>query len=418
VKLATCSLSLLGVALLGGAGFAEDEGGSDQIAVGGFAIEPMGHLTSPDGAVTVHPKALLGGGYNSNVYATEHHRHDAGFISGIAGVDVDWAITERDRLLGDAEYVGQAYYHNASRNLQGGAGTARYLHAAEDWDGHAQASYARTNDPFISTGEQIKHDDIGAEVGGDYRWSEENAALALTYASRNYLEDSLTFSKDDRDYRDTGANGRFGHELGDESEVYIKAAWDYRNYVKNTTPSGTRGFNDSVGVLAMLGWKSKLWTRSAVLAELGAIYRTYRYDFARNAAYNDQNVLAPAANAAFLWNFEPGSYVAARLYSTIEDSVSANAAWLYGAVVDGRYRLLEKAALFGAVGAYELRDSGHSQLTSSPEVRDTAEITLGAEYALSRGIAARLKEIYTDSNSKYFQDFTRNIITVELGFVY
>lgn len=420
MRLPLRSATLASLALIGAPLFAaEGETKVEKVSVGGFALEPWGNITSPDGAVTVHPKALLGVAYNSNVYATPTNEEGDVFYTAVAGVDVGWRMSEADKLTLSAEYMGQWYASEKNRNLSGAKGVARYRHTAQRWEAGMMAAYARTDNPFISTGEQIQHDDIDAAVDGLYKAARASVGLGATFHSRNYLERSRFFDENDRDYKTVGGTARVGYEVGEDSELYVRGFVDQRNYTKDTLSTGGPGFNDSTGVGGLLGAKAKLGTRSALIAELGATYRQYEHEFRQIPAYDDETVIAPAGNLIFRWNFEEGSWVGARAFSSLEESVSSNAAWLYGASIDARYRLLEKAALFGSIAGYQLKSSGHNPATQAgDEVRTTGEVTLGAEYILRKGLGLRLKNVYTDSNSKFFNDFTRDIISLELGFVY
>ncbi|MBA3708502.1 MAG: outer membrane beta-barrel protein [Planctomycetes bacterium] len=405
------SLTLASLAALSLPAFAADgEQPAEKVSVGGFAIEPMGHITSPDNAFSVHPKALVGVAYNTNVYATETNTKGDVFYSLVAGLDLGWRATPEDKFGLSGEYVGQAYQDQSGRNLQGGRGIFRYSHVAQVWDANAMALFARTNDPFVSTGEQIKHDDIDAAVNVSRTMNRAQVTVGGIYSQRNYLEASRTFGEDDRDYSLVGGNLRTGYQYAEDSEVYVRGFADRRDYVENV-------FNDSTGYGGLIGVKKKIATRSMVIAEIGATYRAYKDNFARNPAYDDKTIIAPVGNLIYRWNIEPYSWIGARAYSTLEESVTSNSAWLVGAVVDGRMRLKEQAALYGNAGAYRLTASGHAAGVEA-EVRTTEEITVGVEYILHRGVGLRLQNVYTVSQSNTLNDFSRDIIGLDLGFVY
>jgi hypothetical protein len=262
----------------------------------------------------------------------------------------------------------------------------------------------------------------------------ESVMLGATVDRLRYLEGAAgIFGKDDRNYDDYGASTRVGHEIGDDSEIYLKAAIDRRTYdqasfappgeaIPGTLLVTTHGYNDSTGVTVEGGWKQKVGTRSGLIAELGLTYRHYAADFEGDSNFQDQNTAYPAANILYRWNYEIGSWVGANVYSQTIDSVFSNAAWLYGATLDTRYRLLadDKAALFGALSYYSIKDSGSPKTPLEPtdEVRRTAEVTVGGEYILHKGLGLRLKNIFDDSTSKYFNSFKRDVIEAEIGFVY
>ncbi|MBA2482608.1 MAG: outer membrane beta-barrel protein [Planctomycetes bacterium] len=405
------SLTLASLAALAVPVFAADgERPRETVSVGGFAIEPMGNMTSPDSAVTIHPKALVGVAYNTNVYATENNTESDVFYSAIAGIDIGWRATEEDKFLLSGEYVGQAYQEQQGRNLQGGRGIFRYGHKALVWDANALASFARTNDPFISTGEQIKHDDLDGAINASRTGNFIRVGAGGTYSRRDYLEGSAQFGENDRDYTIVGGNMRAGYLYAEDSEAYVRGFVDRRNYDEDV-------FNDSTGYGGLVGVMAKIATRSQLIAEIGATYRAYKDDFRGIASYDDKNLIAPVGNLIYRWRPEIGSHVGARIYSSLEDSITSNGAWLVGGVLDGRFRLQKQAALYGSAGVYRLTSSGHAP-GAETEVRTTEELTVGAEYFLMDGVGLRLQNVYTMSQSKTLNDFSRDVVSLDLGFVY
>lgn len=405
----------------------------EKVVVDGFAIEPLGNISSPDNAMVLHPKALLGLGYDSNIFATQTDPTKSAFWDLVAGLDYKWVPSTEDKLILSGEFEGQEYTSQKGRNLNGGQGVVNYRHTANLWDAGVMASAARTDDPFIVTGQEIKHDNYAFEADTSRHWMYETVTLGVTWDRLHYLEGAPgIFSKDDRNYDDTAVNGRVGHEIGDDSEIYARAVVDDRHYDQNTfatpelipgtTISTTHGYNDSTGVLGVVGWKQKLGVRSGVILEAGAQFREYRDYFAGDSNFNDKTVVYPAVDLRFRWNYEIGSWVGARAFSETEDSVYSNAALMYGLSVDTRFRLKadDKAALFGSLAGYQLHASGGPQTTTQPdaEVRTTGEVTAGAEYILHQGVGLRVKDVLDRSDSKYFNSFTRNVILGEVGFVY
>ncbi len=341
--------------------------------------------------------------------------------------------SQQDKLVASGEYQGEDYFSQMGRNLSGGKALASYRHTAQVWDAGGMASASRTNDPFIVTGQEIKHDDYNVELDANRKMAETNATVGATFDRLHYLEGATgIFGKDDRNYDDFGGNARVGYVIGDDSEVYLKAMVDHRTYdqsvfslptiIPGTAITTTHGYNDSTGVTGEVGWKQKVGTRSGLIAELGATWRHYSADFEGDTNFNDQTVIYPAANILFRWNYEVGSWIGANAYSQTIDSVFSNAALLYGVTIDTRYRLLadDKAALFGSLSGYSIKDSGSPQTATEPneEVRNTGEITVGGEYILHKGIGLRLKDVYDDSHSKYFNSFRRDVIELQVGFVY
>ncbi len=128
---------------------------TETVLVGGFAIEPFGHLASPNDALVIHPKALIGLGYDTNIFATQTDTKHSAFLDGIAGVDLRWMATQQDKLVLSGEYEGEDYFSQKGRNLSGGKAVVSYRHTADVWDAGGMASASRTNYPLIVTGQVI-----------------------------------------------------------------------------------------------------------------------------------------------------------------------------------------------------------------------------------------------------------------------
>ncbi len=407
---------------------------TDKVVVDGFGIQPMGNIASTDDAVVVHPKALLGFGYDSNIFATQTNIKGSAFWDLVAGVDGKWVPNQEDKLVLSAEFEGQKYLSQSGRNLSGGLGVLSYRHSAERWEAGGVATVSRTNDPLIVTGQEIKHDDYALQADVSRHSEVYNEMLGVSFDRTHYLEGSPGIFA--RDYRNSdlyGVNVRLGKVVGDDSEYYLRAVVDHRTYdqgtfaqpvlIPGTSLVTTHGYNTSTGLTALAGgWKHKIGTRSGLILELGPTYRSYYDNFEGDPNFNDRRVVNLAADMRYRWNYEVGSWWGARAYSTIEDSVFSNAARLYGVMIDTRYRLKadEQAALFGQVSGYELVDSGGPKTASEPdaETRTTLELSGGAEYMLEQGLGIRLKDVFDDSHSKYFNSFRRDVIELEVAFVY
>jgi hypothetical protein len=439
VHLVVRSLTLASLAALGARVFAEDitttatPDNQDIVLVDGFGIQPLYHLASPDGALILHPKALVGFGYDSNVYATDTDVKGSTFYDLVAGLDLKWVTNPEDTFVLSGEFEGERYVSQQGRNLSGGKAEFSYRHQASEWDAGGNASFARTNDPFVVTGQEIKHDDGHVGIDGTDHWAHQSVGLGATVDRLRYLEGAPgIFGKDDRNNTDVGLNARVGNEVGDQSEVYFRAQVDRRNYDQKTFSEAidipgtgvvtTHGYNDSTGITAVIGLKDKIATRTGVIAEVGVDYRKYADYFAGDADFNDKTVVRPAVNLVYRWSFEEGSWLGARAFSDVEDSVFSNAAWMYGVSVDARYRLSDeyKAAVFGSLSGYQLKDSGSPKTAQEPddETRTTGEVNVGVEYVFHPGLGVRLKDVYDDSHSKYFNSFRRNLIEAQLGVVF
>jgi hypothetical protein len=393
------------------------------VLVGDYSIVPMGNLSTPNNAITVHPKALASVNYSSNIYSTEHDtKHDV-YYSLNAGADIGWHLNKKDKLTVTGEFIDQYYSKYHDRDLIGGRGSASLTHNASDWGTTVGADGSRTNDPNVNTGQQIKHDDghIGASAHGDTEFQHISGNVDVNRT--RYLEDASVFRKDDRNSTTYAGGLRVGKDVADDSELFARGAIDRHLYDSSTTTNPSDGVttpaqNNSTGYQGYVGVKDKIGKRSGIMLEVGVVYRVYSDNFQSNPVYDDKRVIEPAGNLLARWSWEEGSWLNLRGYSRVDDSLTANAAWMYGAVLDGRYRLKEKAALFASGTFYELRSSG-APINTPVEVRDTYEFNGGVEYTLHRGLGLKLEDTYTLSTDNLpNSDFRRDIASLELAFVY
>jgi hypothetical protein len=391
------------------------------VQVGDFAIVPMGNLSSAHDAVTLHPKILGSINYNTNINSTEHNtKHDTYYALN-AGLDLNWHLNKKDSLTISGEFIYQYYSKYHDHDLIGGRGNASWTHSASGWGTTVEADGARTNDPNVNTGQQIKHDDGHASVSGHTDSKFEHLSGGLDLNRTRYLEDATAFLKDDRNSTTYAGNARAGKEVGDDSEMFLRGALDRHVYDSSSNTAGTfssPGSNNSTGYQGYVGVKDKLGSRSGVMVEVGAAYRVYSDNYHHLPVYDDKRVLEPAGNVLARWSWEEGSWLNLRAYSRVDDSLTANAAWMYGGVLDGRYRLKKQASLFASGTFYELRSSGAN--TGSPiEVRDTYETNFGVEYILRQGLGVKLENTITLSlDNLPNSDFHRDVASLELGFVY
>ena len=69
------------------AGFAAEGAAEPQpVPVKDFNVRPMANFAYADNRLVLHPKALVGVGYDSNVYAETTNEHSGTFVRGLVGV--------------------------------------------------------------------------------------------------------------------------------------------------------------------------------------------------------------------------------------------------------------------------------------------------------------------------------------------
>jgi hypothetical protein len=383
------------------------------VQVKDFGVRPMANLTLDDGTWTIHPKALAGVGYNTNIYAEENDPHKGAYYRALAGVVTAYRLNEANKLSFDGELETDRYFDskNSGGNLGGGRAALDYLWRQQNDDVALHAGFSRYNDPLVETGEQILNQVYNLGAFGTFNGARGRLVTGATFTRTDYLEDAAGFSKSSRDNDDIQVSARVGCIRGREAFYYVLARYERIQYDENTQ------FNNGSGYTVGLGDQTPVGERSTLLLEGGATYRTYDHEFAGSSTYDDKSVVAPYLNALLTWPWEEGSRLAVGAFSRLDASLTANAAWVYGASVDARYRLLANAALFGGVSLYHSKDDGHAAGFETEE-RTTEELEAGVEYELRRGVAARLKGDYTHSNSKTENSFNRFIAAFDIAVVF
>jgi len=435
------SATLLALVACGTCAVAEDLGDSATPAPGtprqadlnGLGVEPLYDLSTSDHELVMDLKAMLGYGYDSNLNATKTHSHPSSLIEGLAGMDLDWTPTQNDALKFSGDLDDIKYLAHTSRSLAGGKTDLDYRHSGTDWAAGGDANFSRTNDPYLITGQEIKHDTGHIGLDGTDHWSQDSGTVSLGVDRIAYLEAAPgAFNQDDLNSNDYTATLRFADQYSEALQAYVQAAFDGRIYdnkhrdppslIPGTDITTVHGYNNSAGVDAVVGLKDQLTTSSGLIAEVGVDLRRYKHSFAKDPSFNDSQVIKPALDVIYRWDWAPGSSLDARAYSSVIDSIYANAAWLYGAGVDARYLVWEeqRISLLGGLGLYQLKSSGSPDTVQQPnaEVRTTTELSGGAEYLIRSGVSARLTDVYDSSHSKYYNTFTRNVVEGELGFAF
>lgn len=381
------------------------------VQVKDITVEPRANLTVDDGTLRVHPKALLGGGFNSNVFAEDDSQENDGFyLRALAGLEADWRLNPHNKLNVDGHFEVLSYTDsdNEDGDLVGGKLDADWLWREARNDARIHGGYARYDDPLIQTGEQILRQDIAGSALVTMQGATIKTIIDVGITALDYLEDGSGFTEDTRDNTVYRLVGRMGVTTARDTYYYGLVGVDRIDYWDNLQ------YNDSNGVTVGVGTQVRLGERSVLTAEGGVTYRAYDDDFGGISNYDDDQVLAPYLSVAARWPWESGSQVGLNVFSRIDESLTANAAWIYGAALDGRYRLLARSALFGSLAGYHSEDSGQGPGITT-ETRDTLEFTAGVDHAITKGLTGRLKGAYTDSTADLGNDFTRYIISVDLA---
>ncbi len=384
------------------------EGAAEPVPVKDFSVRPMGNLAYDDKRLVLHPKVLVGVGYDSNVYTEATNENSGSFVHGLVGVLLDYRLNQHQSIALNGEFETKNYLkkENDKADLVGGSGAFDYRWQEERNNAGLHLGYDRFNDPLIQTGEQVLRQSIDGNISGTFSTSVVRSVIKVGVVRTDYLEDAGFFTKDSRDNNAIDATLRIGYSEARDTFYYALVGYQRIQYDENTQ------FNSSNSATGGLGLQVRLGDRSTLTAEGGLTYRVYDNNFSANTAYDDKKVLAPYVNVAIKWPWEEGSHVGMNLFSRLDESVTANAAWVYGGILDGRLRMAQHTGLFASVGVYQSKDSGSGSGIQIEE-RNTVEGQAGIEHELRRGVVVRVKGVYTDSSSKTANDFSRQVLTLE-----
>ncbi len=375
------------------------------VDVGGFPLLPMANLTAADHQLELHPKALIGIGWNSNLFADEEEISDT-FWRLVVGAETRWNISPRQRAVLDAELENQQYLSEDEGDLVGGRGRLAYARQGQDARFGVESTYRRSDAPQEQTGEQIAFDQWGGEVELDWRGRVSRVVGALDAQRTDYREDAAFYGASQRDAWRYGARLRYGRSYAQDSERYLRVR------VEQVLYDGNERFQDSVvGVLAV-GVEHLLGTRTIAFVDLGVDLRQYDDDFSHDSDYDDAQALNPIGALGVRWSPEPLSGGSARLFSDVYDSVSSNSAWYYGVEVAGRLRLAETVFVFTDLAARNSHDSG-ADAGNAADDRLTIDLGGGVGYALRDGAACRVRLGWTSSSSAVGPDYDRIIAVLE-----
>lgn len=381
------------------------------ITVSDFSVKPAGNLRFLGDRLTLHPMALVGTGYNSNVYGTQDNAADDVYFRYVAGAQARSDFAQTQSLTVGGEFERKKYLDEGAADLNAGRGNLVYDHQGPLWRHLAKLYYLRVDDPVIAVGEQIEHDDYAARFEANRAGLNAHLDFGLNFDRTDYREDSREFDRDQRDGTTYEGNVVFGLEAAEGAERHVRLA-PIRVVYDEADP-----YQDSYGFFAGAGGIQRSAGRSSLSGELGVAYRHYEDDFAGDGAYGDQNVILPVGSARAAWSWEDGSDIHLGAHSRLEDSVRSNAAWNYGVNAGVAYRLLINALISGDVGWLELRDSGTAN-GADVEVRDYEYLNLGVIYSLREGLSARLAGKFVESQSQTSNDYERLLLTFDIAAVF
>lgn len=379
-----------------------------EVRVDGLRLTPMGNLGGVGERHALHPKGLLGLGYDSNVYATENNRTGDLWWRVVAGVEGRYSPSFIDLLVYDATINLRSWARTRDRDLIGGSLDFEWAREGITLQSSTTLRWARLRDPLIQNGLQIER----SEWAASYKISAEGATtireLSLGLKADDYHDATDSFSRDSRDNLRIRLAGDLHLLRSETSRLSLGAALGLRRYRNDDD------FNDSTWLQTTLGWRGRLGLRSLLALSGGLQYRRYRDDFRGDQAYGDRDVLLPLVTLLLRWDAAEESELDLMAYSQGSDSLSANTAWITGLRLDGRMPLTRRLAGNLGLNAYQVRDSG-SAAAMRTELRRTLAAHTTLTYALREGLSSRLHLAYADSKARVGQNFQRADIRLEFA---
>ena len=384
--------------------------GMQEVPVSDFTIPPAGDLRLIQDRLELHPLALLGVGWISDVDPVTRRGTDT-YERGLVGLlarylpNPDWNA----RFEGELERVRYNRFADQDatigRMLLGGdyTGVGFWVKGSGGW--------TSTQDAVVISGEQVLRDDYDLTLIGHRQvvadWWEE-AALEWNYL--DYRDATSLFNADEADHTTWSGDLRVGS--GEREDQYWFAGHlEFVDY-----PSGPR-FNDCRAVIASAGRRWPLGPRTSLHAEGGVIARFYADDFLKDPAFDDRTVIWPKVDVGAEWDWEESSHIAARAFSTANDSLGSNAETSYGLAGDMRLRLLRRCALVAGLSLSHDRSSGAPAGETVPS-REVANASIALQYEFAVGLSAHVRFLGSHVDSSNGESYNREQVSADLAYAY
>jgi hypothetical protein len=380
---------------------------SQPVSVADFSITPMGNLGG-DSVWDVHPKILVGTGYDSNLYGDENNEDSDAYFRGIAGITTRWNYSETLTVTGNGEYETKQFLDskNDGADFNGGTFSLDAQQVGLLSTTSVYVTWNRADDPAPSTGETTATSTLSTGVNYRFEGLLTTYSLSISVRDINYLEDSRTFDAEERDKTDYTLSGAYGRSINEGEYWYIRGQVEASEYATNRSNQDSWTLGVTAGVTMLLG------QRTSFVAEAGLKNRWY--DEESSVGADDKSVLGPFAQLSVLYPWEEGSSVELIGRADVTDSSSVNAQVELGLDLNGRLRLRDRLSAFGGFGFTSLEDQGGG----SQERRTTFKATLGLEYELRDGVAGRVFGRSTNSSADVDDDFDRYEAIAEVGVVF
>jgi hypothetical protein len=380
-----------------------------QVQVKGFSLVPMAYH---EGLVQLHPKLMVGAGYDSNVYADSSNRTSDEYLNTVAGVQGQVEFSENQRAYTDTEIEARDYRKEHNRAALVGRAYGQFEQDVSNGSQlQASGSYVRSDDPDLETGYEVDHGETQAGAQYAYDGLASRVLLRGDYENARFYTGDAFFTPHSRDYDIYRVTSVYGYRKGEASEFILRIAADSFHYLNEDQ------FEGSDGISALAGWRGALLPKVTSTLGAGIEARRFDNDFDQDPAYHDRQVARPIGVASVRWDLEESSFITLRAFSELLPSEVSNAEWYYGVGVSGRYRLLINAAALAGVNLGHAKESG-SAAGVRLEQRDDESADAGLEYYLREGVGVRSLVEYDFSHSLDYNTFSRWTAKIEMALAY
>jgi hypothetical protein len=411
IRLPLSAAFLAALGLAGGTLDAEDSPNPGVLVpVHGFTVQPMGNLSTSDGSLEFHPKALVGLGYDSNVYATSEDQSADTYYRGMVGLFSRYLPNPDLMATFDGEFERQVFLHDTSFNATIGRAVISCVQSGADHRWDAGAGFVRLDDPVFDSGERAIHDEITAHDEFIQDDALRHQSIELEYQRQDYLQGTAFFARQDMDRNLVTLTAHEGVRPLPDQEWYLGAILGYSHYDVDY-------FNSSSRITSFAGITEAIGSRSHAAIAIGASWWRFTRPFADDPSYADRDVVAPYVDSSLYWSWAEGSDLHVAVYSHLLESLISNAYWAIGSEVGGQQHVLDNSSAFFSLQVFRAYASG-GPAGQDIEVRTQKQATVGFSYVMHDGVVTHIEGSYLDSNSRIYNTFDRLSATVDIALVY
>ena len=381
------------------------------VTIDGLSLEPGGNLRDAEHRVEIHPKLLLGAGWDDNAIPPPigDGASDA-YLKNIAGI----VLRYHPQFNLDAEFdaeIGQiSYQDNPILDTYIGHLRARIDHESQDMSWHADAGWNRSQDAIFTTGEKISQDSFDVHGLGTYDGPLWFGTVDSVISFLDYRQATSTFDQDQGDNAKFIGGLTAGHKHNEE-RYFIFLQGELVRYRVSTY------FNDCNALTSALGSTFNTSSRSTLTLEGGVESRRYTSEFQSRPGSNDSLAISPWGVASFSWSWRDGNRLGLRAYSDLSDSQVSNATWSLGTEVGGHVNLDSRWSLDADLGISHDRDGGMNR----PETRFrelVREIDVSCQYAIAAGLSSRIQAVFDRVQTPNDAGYDRLVVSLDVAYVY